>query len=139
MRTHYKWPFSIAMLNYQRVVQGTSDGEQAVCNPSCATWAYFHHVPSIHACMHGWMHASILRLGSVRLDQIPLHYNTIYTLDCSTVPHHTIRYHTILYHTRLYIVYTHTILYNFYVVLYDPSIHPSFHSYQALYLTSRDP
>ena len=83
------------------VIQGTSDGEQAVCNPSCATWAYFHHLPSIHAFMHGWMHASILRLGSVRLDQIPLHYNTIYTFDCSTVPHHTILYHTILYHTRL--------------------------------------
>jgi hypothetical protein len=39
------------------VIQGTSDGEQAVCNPSCATWAYFHHHPSMHPSMHGWMDA----------------------------------------------------------------------------------
>ena len=36
-----------------------------------------------------------------------------------------------MYSIRHTHAHTHTILSNFYVVSYDPSIHPSFHSYQA--------
>jgi hypothetical protein len=86
--THYKWPFSIAMLNYQRVLVTSNDfGRQS----PAPTWKFFvHHLLVRRAVTH----AEAVELGRQRQALLDKGEGKTITVSGGSIPatYHKLQY-----------------------------------------------